>query len=154
MRRVIIALAGTFLVLSFNAFAIEVGSIADSRFETGWTLDGSRMTTTRAKLLTTSNFGPLGTVGEAINITDVGGPIDFTALSTFDVFFIGYLFDDFAGGLTADELQAMENWVNAGGTMVITCDDDEYDAVCSAFGPVPGAANGSPDASPPVAKSA
>jgi hypothetical protein len=147
MRTRRIALTGLLLALSFDLFAIEVGSIADSRFGTGWTLDGSEMTRTRAKLLATANFGPLGAVGEAINITDIAGPISVTALSTFEIFFIGYLNDGSANAFSEEELQAMQDWVAAGGTMVITCDEPGYAAVCTAFGPVPAADDG---ASPPV----
>ena len=153
MRTGFIALTGLLLAWSLDVFAIEVGSIADSRFESGWTLDGSEMTSTRAKLLATSNFGPLGTVGEAINITDVAGPINLTSLSTFDVFFIGYLPDDDPDAFSAGELQAMQDWVAAGGTMVITCDDSNYDAVCTAFGPTPSASGAAPPVVPTVAGS-
>lgn len=153
MRTGFIALTGLLLAWSIDLFAIEVGSIADSRFQTGWTLDGSAMTITRAKLLATSNFGPLGTVGEAINITDVAGPITPTALSTFDVFFIGYLYDSSPNAFSAEELQAMQDWVAAGGTMVITCDEDLYEAVCNAFGPIPSAVAAGPPVVPTVAGS-
>jgi len=151
MRTGLIALMGLLLTWSLDLFAIEVGSIADSRFESGWTLDGFAMTTTRAKLLATSNFGPLGTVGEAINITDVAGPITLTALSTFDIFFIGYLDDGSPGAFTAEELQAMQDWVAAGGTMVITCDDSNFDTVCTAFGPEPSGSSAQPPVGPTVA---
>jgi hypothetical protein len=142
------------ITFSFNVQAIEVGSVADSRFqdEAGWTLDGSEMTRTRAKLLNPLNFGADGTVPEAINITDLAGPITYTALSTFEVFFIGYFQDDEAdAAFTGDELLAMQNWVSDGGTMVITCDTPEQDAVCEAFGPVPSDTNATPPVVPTVA---
>jgi hypothetical protein len=139
MRKCLVALSGIMLFLSLDAQAIEVGSITNTRFESDWTLDGSEMTTTRAKLLAAANFGPAGTVTEAIHIIDVAGPIDYTLLSQFDIFFIGYLPDGSANAFSADELQAFQDWVNAGGTMIITCDEANYDAVCAAFGPTPGA---------------
>ena len=145
MRLLTSILTTTFLILSSNVFAIEVGSIAASRFGTGWTLDGSNMVNARAKLLANANFGPGGTVAEDLNITDVAGPITHTALSTFDIFFIGYLDDIDADNFTAQELQAFQDWVDAGGTMVITCDDTDYDEVCSDFGPTP-----TGDVDPPV----
>ena len=147
------AAAAMCLALSFELFAIEVGSITDARFqdEPGWTLDGSEMTETRAKLLELSNFGPQGTHPEAINISDIFGPVTYTALSTFDIFFIGYFQDADANAFTADELDAMQAWVADGGTMVITCDTTAQDAVCGAFGPAPSPANASPPVNPTVA---
>jgi hypothetical protein len=139
---------------SFDAFAIEVGSIADSRFDgIGWTLDGEYMGATRDKLLATSNFGSGGTVPEAVNITDVAGTIDYTVLSQFDVFFIGYLSDDSGAAFSNAELVAFQDWVSAGGTMVITCDDADFDAVCEAFGLVPSASDATPPVTPTVAGS-
>lgn len=143
-----ILLAGLCLLLSGDLVAIEVGSIADARFQTepGWTLDGDRMIDARAKLLDEANFGPGGTVSEAIHITDLSGTIDYTALSNFDVFFIGYFYDSDENAFTASELQAMQEWVSDGGTMIISCDSPDQDAVCAAFGPVPS----DEDANPPV----
>jgi len=148
MRKSLNVLIGMFLFISFDVFAIEVGSIADSRFGDGWTLDGSEMVVTRDKLLATANFGPGGTVPEKINITDISGPIDYTVLSQFDVFFIGYLYDSSPNAFSAQELQAFDIWVNAGGTMIVTCDETAYDAVCQSFGPVPSATNANPPINP------
>lgn len=153
MRKSINVLIGMILFFSFDAFAIEVGSIADSRFGFGWTLDGEYMDRTRDKLLETANFGPGGTVPEAINITDVAGTIDYTVLSQFDVFFIGYLWDDSGNAFTNAELVALQDWVSAGGTMVLTCDETDYDAVCEAFGLVPSASDANPPVNPTVAGS-
>jgi len=153
MRKSLIVLIGMFLFSSYNVFAIEVGSVADSRFGYGWTLDGSEMTQTRAKLLETMNFGPAGTVSEAIHITDVAGEIDYTVLSQFDVFFIGYLWDDSVNAFSNSELVALQDWVSAGGTMVVTCDDSDYDDVCDAFGLVPSAVDANPPVNPTVAGS-
>ena len=131
----LIAATILFVFASFELPAVEVGSFADARFETsgGWTLDGVRMTNTRAKLLNPENFGPGGTYGEAINISDVSTPLTRTALSTFDVFFVGYLSDEDDDFLTEDEGLAMHEWVSDGGTMIITCDEHDYDAICIAF---------------------
>jgi len=153
MRESLYVLIGTVLLLSSDVFAIEVGSVADSRFGDGWTLDGTEMTVTRAKLLETMNFGPEGTVPEAINITDVAGTIDYTVLSQFDVFFIGYLWDGSANAFSNAELVALQDWVSAGGTMIVTCDEEDYSAVCDAFGLVPSASNANPPVNPTVAGS-
>jgi hypothetical protein len=122
------------LSLSFNAFSIVVGSVADSRFPEGWTLDGSEMPTTRAKLLETANFGPAGTVPEAISIVDVAGEINASVLAGVDVFFIGYLLDEDDDAFTANEISALKSWVSSGGSIILTCDDSNYDALCEAFG--------------------
>jgi len=138
-------LALAVITFAGSAAAIEVGSIADSRFATGWTLDGVEMDVTRSKLLAPDNFGPAGTVSEAINITDVATTIDLATLQAFDVFFIGYLGDASGNAFTAAELQAFQDYVSNGGRMLVTCDDTDFDDVCAAFGPTPGST-----ANPPV----
>lgn len=133
---VFVTLAGWSLGLQ----AIEIGSVADDRFqlERGWSLDGDQMTRTRAKLLNPENFGAGGIVTESVSITDLSGPISYNALTSFDIFFIGYFLDEEEDkSFTADELQAMLDWVTAGGTMIITCDSTDLDDVCSFFGPIP-----------------
>ncbi len=133
------------------AQTLRVGSVVDSRFQTNWTLDGSQMTNTRAKLLNTANFGPGGTVSRPIQITDTAatvGSVTTTLLANFDVFFIGYLIDSSPNAFTAAEISAMQSYVNSGGTMIVTCDDSSYDAVCAAFGHP--ATSGSPGINPIV----
>lgn len=120
-----------------NAQTIRVGSIADSRFGTTWTLDGSSMTTTRAKLLATSNFGAGGTVTHPIQITDTGataGSVTAGLLSGFDVFFVGWLDDANVNKFTAAEIAAFQSYVTSGGYLIVTCDDTSHAAVCNAFG--------------------
>ncbi|MEJ8566536.1 DUF4350 domain-containing protein [Elongatibacter sediminis] len=146
----ILAVIGLCLVFSSQVGAVEVGSIADSRFEGsgGWTLDGANMTDTRSKLLNPDNFGPAGTYPEAVNVTDVADPITYTVLSTFDIFLVGYLADSDEDFITEDEGQAMFDWVSQGGTMVISCDDASHDAICIAFGLDISADSASPPANP------
>ena len=136
LLRLAVALVG--LVACGAALAqIRVGSIADARFGTGWTLDGGQMSVTRSKLLNTANFGPGGTVSAPITITDTAstvGSVNASLLSNFDVFFIGYLDDGNPNAFTGAELSAFQTWVNGGGTMIVTCDESGYDAVCSQFG--------------------
>lgn len=128
------------LCVAFGAFGqtIRVGSIVDSRFNSGgWTLDGTHMAGARAKLLNTANFGAGGTVTRPVLITDTGGAVGSvttTLLNSFDVFFIGYLDDANPNAFTPAEIAAMQSYVNSGGTMIVTCDDSNYDAVCAAFG--------------------
>ncbi len=116
---------------------LRVGSVAGARFATGWTLDGSEMTNSRAKLLNSVNFGPAGAVATSIAITDTAaaaGSVNAALLANFDVFFIGYLNDGNANAFTAAELAAFQKWVYAGGTMIVGCDSTGYDAVCEYFG--------------------
>jgi hypothetical protein len=123
--------------MQVSAQALRVGSVTDSRFGTSWTLDGAEMANTRAKLLNPANFGPGGTVSRPITIIDTAGTvgsINAALLSGVDVFFIGYLDNANPNAFTPAELNAMQVWVNGGGTMVVTCDDAPYDAVCASFG--------------------
>jgi len=133
------------------AQALRVGSVTNTRFGDSWTLDGPQMANTRAKLLNTTNFGAGGTVSKANVITDTAGTVGSVTgslLANFDVFFIGYLDDANVNAFTAAELSAMQAWVNGGGTMIITCDDSNFDAVCASFGHP--ATGGSPGINPIV----
>lgn len=121
-------------VAPLGAQTIQIGSIADSRFLEGWTLDGDFMEVTRSRLEDDGNFGPAGVVARDIQITDTAGPIDATLLDPFDIFFIGYLDDNDDDAFTDAELDAFVAWVEGGGALFITCDDDSYDAVCARFG--------------------
>ena len=116
---------------------VSIGSVTETRFNEDWTLDGIEMTSTRAKLLSWNNFGPTGTVGFAFSISDTAetsGSIDLALLNNFDLFFIGWFDDGNVNAFTDTELIAMENWVQAGGQMIVTCDDGDHDAVCAHFG--------------------
>ena len=154
MKRLVSAALGTAMlamVVSAAGQTLRIGSVTNSRFNQSWTLDGPQMANTRAKLLNTANFGPGGTDTKANQITDTGGTvgsIDAALLSNFDVFFIGWFNDPNVNAFTPAELSAMQAWVNGGGTMIITCDDDTHDAVCSSFGHP--ATSGSPGINPIV----
>src|SRR6188768_1969663 len=73
---------------------IDILSIADSRFNSGWTLDGSAMSSTRAKLLDGDVFGPGGVVDRTVVIQDTAATITPALLSGVEILFIGYLDDD------------------------------------------------------------
>jgi hypothetical protein len=134
--------AGLVVLVAFasaavSASPINVGSITYSRFGQDWSLDGPQMANTRAKLLNTSNFGSAGVVRRTIAITDTGGAvgsIDAPLLDQFDVFFVGWFSDFNANAFTAAELDAFRAWVYRGGTLIVTCDDENVDATCLAFG--------------------
>ena len=137
-----LVLLGSLLLISVSAEAggvapIQVGSITSSRFITDWTLDGPEMANTRAKLLNPANFGPGGTVASAIVITDTGaavGSVTPALLSSFNIFFIGWLADGSANAFTPAELTALQGFASAGGTLIVTCDDTGHDAVCASLG--------------------
>ena len=148
------SLAGLTIAVTLFAAAgagaqIRVGSVVNARGAAGWTLDGTNMTNTRAKLLTAANFGVGGTVSTPIVITDTAaasGSINAALLANFDVFFIGYYP---TGTFTAAETAALQTWVNGGGALVATCDDASHADVCTAFGYTP-----TTQATPPVVPTA
>lgn len=115
---------------------ISIGSVANSRFGTDWTLDGPNMKRTADKLLNTANFGAGGIIPRSITIDNVAGVDSVTSarLANYDLFFVGYLFDSSLAAFTSNELDAMKSYVMGGGTMVVSCDDPGYDKVCDFFG--------------------
>jgi hypothetical protein len=113
---------------------IDVLSIANSRFLSGWTLDGTFMSNTRAKLLNTDYFGAAGNVLRPIVIEDTAATITPALLAGVEIVFIGYLYDESANAFSNSELNALYDFVAAGGSILVTCDDPAYDAVCSRFG--------------------
>jgi len=111
---------------------IRVGSVAASRSgSNGWTLDGFNMPTTLAKLSSSDNFGPTGTYSSQLLITHVASTLDEATLANFDVFFIGWWQDN---TFSAAELNALFDWVNAGGNLIATSDDTSHDDVVGRFG--------------------
>ncbi|HEX2252994.1 MAG TPA: hypothetical protein VHQ65_06985 [Thermoanaerobaculia bacterium] len=120
-------------VLALPAAAeLEVGSLAASRIGNAWTLDGTNMEAARAKLENPDNFGSVGGVDPVdIDVTDVSAPLTAGVLAPFDVFFIGYTPD---GTLADAELAALQDWVDAGGSLILTCDDESHDEICELFG--------------------
>jgi hypothetical protein len=136
MQIVVAGLTMCFAVANAAA-QIRVGSVVDSRGGSGWTLNGSNMTNSRAKLLNSANFGAAGTVSNSIVITDTAGAsgsINAALLANFNVLFIGYFPN---GTFTAAELTAIQTWVNGGGALIATCDSGSFADVCTAFGHTP-----------------
>ncbi len=115
----------TFIHTESNAQVSSIGSVSTTR-GSSWTLDGYIMSRTVSKLLSPSNFGPGGTVPHSFTITSEAGTITAATLSQYDIFFIGFFLD---GTFSTSELQAMANWVNSGGKLLITADHSSYDAV-------------------------
>ena len=134
LRFVLALLTLLLVVTTSDAQLLRIGSIAAARFGGSWTLDGGAMTETRSKLENDANFGIGGTVGRDIEIVDTEAALSALLLADFNIVFIGYLDDADAKAFTADELDALVAWVEGGGDILITCDDDDYDAVCARFG--------------------
>jgi hypothetical protein len=96
------------------------------------------MTDSRAKLLNSQYFGPAGVVDRTVVIEDSAAEITPALLSGVEILFIGYLNDDSSNSFSHSELEAMEDFVLGGGSLLVTCDDADYDAVCAYFGfPIP-----------------
>lgn len=132
--RKLISLMSLWLILSAQtAGGVELGSVANSRFGTNYSLDGSQMDVTRAKLMHSGNFGPVGTFPLGFNITDTAATLDAAELSNYDVFFIGWLDDADPSAFATSELNALWTWVMGGGVLILSCDDTGHDAVCVRF---------------------
>lgn len=109
----------------------NVLSIDASRATAGWSLNGYNMTSTLAKLEDAANFGSSGTAEFTNVITHETATITLSLLSNYDILYIGYIRDN---EFSASELQAMYDWVDTGGTILITSDDNNYDDVAEKFG--------------------
>lgn len=125
----------------------KLGHIDNSRL--GGTYEfgaGGYMVATADKLTNTANFSKTGKVKSTITITAVApavGGLTPAVLNGFDMFFIGWHAEGSSNALNAAEMTALQNWVNAGGILIATCDDPGHDVVCTAFGyPVIDVANG------------
>lgn len=132
---------GALAALPLVAQPIELLSIDTARFGSGWTLNGSNMEYARTKLLSPDNFGIGGVIDLGIAITDTAATIDAALLAGVDIVFIGYFNDESPNAFSDAELDALFDWVSAGGAILVTCDSSSYDAVCARFG-VPSTGSG------------
>lgn len=131
--RFMFLLAGVTVAASVGA--VEVGSVAKSRFDSDWTLNGVQMQDARSKLEASANFGGGGTVPVAINITDTPSVLTGSLLESFDIFFVGFLEDGHANAFSNAELIALNDWIfEQGGVLIVTCDSTSFDAVCDFAG--------------------
>jgi len=121
-------------LFSLPGYSAVVGSVADARFGDNWTLDGTDMVDTRAKILQATNFGPGGTYPEALTIMDIAGAITPAVLTNIDVFFVGFFDDASVNAFTANEENALIQWVTNGEIIILTCDSSTFDQLCTAFG--------------------
>ncbi len=136
-RRLAVSLAFLLAAPALLAGPIRLGSVTNARFGWDYTLDGDEMANTRAKLLNPGSFGPSGVVRRAIQITDTAaakGSVDAALLEQFDVFFVGWFGDNEPNAFTAAEIDAFRAWAWNGGSLIVTCDNANVDAVCAAFG--------------------
>lgn len=108
---------------------IELHSIKADRQDNGdqgYTLDGNKMTSSRAKLLNPVNFGPSGTYKKPIHTTDEfqasGSMIEITKLPVNDLFFFGFFndFDQSTAPFTSNEVDSLYSWSKRGGKVIIT----------------------------------
>lgn len=131
-RKFVVALV--LLAAASGVSAVEIGSVTSSRFGGGYTLNGSSMDETRAKLLNTGNFGAGAAFPLPFTISDTDAILDSSVLANYDIFFIGWLSDTSGNAFSSDELAALRTWVIGGGVLIATCDDIAHDAVCDYFG--------------------
>lgn len=123
------------LIFLFNAFyfkclsqPINIHSITNQRQPNagGYTLDGYDMvTSSRLKLLNTTNFGTAGVYSKSVNIVDgFAGSNSLTQVVNFpytDLFFFG-TFDKSDNTLvqfTNEEIDSLYNWSTRGGRLII-----------------------------------
>jgi len=107
--------------ISLHSITTERQSFGDG----GYTLDGTQMVASRAKLLSSSNFGPDGTYEKSIVITDgysESGDLESVGEGDeIDLFYFG-IFDNANSSLndfTQSELDALYQWSNSGGKLII-----------------------------------
>jgi hypothetical protein len=107
---------------------IELHSITNARMsagDVGYTLDGFQMADSRLKLGNSANFGPGGTYGRPVQITDgYGNSGDLTALNAnpdISLFYFG-IFDSSNASLVpfnGAELDSLHAWSVRGGKLII-----------------------------------
>lgn len=107
---------------------IDLHSITTERdegFDSGYTLDGNKMTQSRLKLLNQANFGPGGIYPKKINIIDSyrssNSLSEVTKLPANDLFFFG-TFNNWEAiePFTPAEIDSLYNWSKRGGKLIIT----------------------------------
>lgn len=130
---IIVCLWLAFMVQNSISFAqtINVQSISTARQsggDNGYTLNGSEMVNSRAKLLNLSNFGTGGTYPKAINITDgystSGSLTQISTVPTNAIFFFGEFNKNDASTqpFTDAEIDSLYNWSKKGGKLIIGAD--------------------------------
>lgn len=95
------------------------------------TLNGGAMTPTDELLADEDNFGRLGLHPTAISVVAASATIDADYLAQGNVLFNGYVPD---ANWTADELAALDTWIQSGGILISNSDSASYDAVSDYFG--------------------
>jgi len=113
-----------------NSQTINIHSITTARQssgDAGYTLDGGQMaSSSRLKLLNTSNFGINGTYGKKVSIFDgYGSSGSLTAVSNLqrdNIFFFGSFnkIDFSIQPFTDSELDSLYNWSKSGGKLIIS----------------------------------
>jgi len=99
--------------------------------------NGSQLSDVRAALLDGGNFGPAGTVVvDSLDILEDIPTLSDAVLADVDILFDGWVEND---AWNNTELNAIDNWVRAGGVLVSTNDDAGHNGLATFFGvPVAG----------------
>ena len=94
--------------------------------------EGSQLQLTRTGLLNTDNFGPSGTVRiDSLAVVDAVSTITPADLAEIDILFDGWAHESLWSN---SELDAIEVWVETGGTLISTNDLASYDRLARLFG--------------------
>ncbi|TDG34788.1 hypothetical protein EZJ43_16850 [Pedobacter changchengzhani] len=121
----------------YTTRTIKIGSVANSRWNDGYTFGGQYMSDTKLKLENPANFGTGGTVSNPITITQdfaTIGSINATSLASYDVLFIG--FTGTTSNLTPAEITAIRTWTLQAGKVVIVAEQPQtgYNPLSTAYG--------------------
>ncbi|QDS87625.1 Cadherin domain protein [Rosistilla ulvae] len=96
-----------------------------------FTLNGGSLGPTDAILANPGNFGPTEIWEASVSVVPASATIDAAYLAQGDVLFNGFVPD---ANWTADEMAALETWIQAGGIFIVNSDTDAYDRVSFHFG--------------------
>jgi gliding motility-associated-like protein len=129
MKFCLILISITLINISLYSQIISVHSIANARQPAtgtnGYTLDGMWMANTRPKLLSTSNFGTVGTYSKSISIYDgyanSGSLTGVSPLPLNTIFFFAAFnkLDVSTQVFTSAEIDSLYNWSVKGGKIII-----------------------------------
>jgi hypothetical protein len=134
MKTLLFTFLATYVTV-INAQEISIHSITTARMPTGdngYTLDGSRMVDSRAKLLNPANFGPQGVYPKGVSITDAyvssGSLTQVSNLPVATIFFFGSFQtnNQSLAPFTQAELDSLYNWSLRGGKVMIAAGSSEW----------------------------
>lgn len=100
--------------------------------DNGYTLDGTVMTSSRAKLLNTNNFGISGTYSKTVSIFDgygtTGSLAQISSVPINNIFFFGgfILNNPSTQQFTSEEVDSVYNWSKRGGKLIIAANPNGF----------------------------